>query len=94
MSNEYKLNTDKSVAVSYDTFFNEDLSTCPKGVKVQLLGAGGVAVYSQYKGEDFWIGWCPVPKRAPKQSLEELEGELKAMGYNLDELDKDNPYNN
>lgn len=97
MSNEYKLNAEKTVAVSHDTFFNEDMSTCPKGTKVQLLGAGGVAVYGQYKGEDFWIGWCPVPRRAPEPEPTHETGNaalknLKALGYDLDELEKDSPY--
>lgn len=60
----HKLNGDQSVAVATDVFFNEDMATCPIGVKVQLLGAGGVATYGSYNGRDtFWIGWAPVPKR-------------------------------
>ncbi|AXY83356.1 hypothetical protein [Acidovorax phage ACPWH] len=60
----HKLNADQSVAVATDVFFNEDMTTCPVGLKVQLLGAGGVATYGTYNGRDtFWIGWAPVPKR-------------------------------
>lgn len=59
----HKLNADQTVAVATDVFWNEDMSTCPRGAKVQLLGAGGVAVYGDYHGDPFWVGWCPLPKR-------------------------------
>lgn len=62
----YHLNGNKSVAVSNEVFWNEDMTQCPRGVKVQLLGQGGVAVYAQYVLDDrFWIGWAPLPKRRP-----------------------------
>jgi len=39
------------------------LSTCPRGAKVQLLGAGGVAMYGEYHGkEKFYTHWAPLPK--------------------------------
>lgn len=62
----HKLNADQTVAVSTDVYWNEDMSTCPRGVKVQLLGVGGVAVYREYHGDPFWVGWAPVPKRRRK----------------------------
>lgn len=40
------------------------MSTCPRGCKVQLKGAGGVAQYGHYTGkpdDDFWAGWAPLP---------------------------------
>ncbi len=38
------------------------MSNCPVDVKVQLLNAGGVAVYSLYNGKPgFWRGWAPLP---------------------------------
>ena len=62
-----QLNSDQTVSVDPDYFWRA-METCPRGVKVQLLGAGGVALYSQYNGTDkFWRGWAPLPKRAPKQ---------------------------
>lgn len=60
------LNSSKSVAVADDYFFNEDMAQCPHGVKVQLLGQGGVASYGHYNGDPFWIGWAPVPRRRPR----------------------------
>lgn len=62
----HKLNADQTVAVATDVFWNEDMSACPRGAKVQLLGAGGVAVYGDYHGDPFWVGWCPLPKRRRK----------------------------
>lgn len=60
----HRLNADQTVAVATDVFWNEDMATCPRGAKVQLLGAGGVASYGVYNGRDpFWVGWAPVPKR-------------------------------
>ena len=59
----YKLNSDKTVAVS-GTQYWEPIETCPRGVKVQLLGAGGVAAYAQYDGRNrFWVGWAPLPRK-------------------------------
>ena len=59
----HKLNADQTVAVATDVFWNEDTTTCPRGAKVQLLGAGGVAVYGDYHGDPFWQAWAPLPKR-------------------------------
>ena len=59
----HKLNADQTVAVATDVFWNEDMSTCPRGTKCQMLGEGGVAVYGTYHGDSFWIGWAPLPKR-------------------------------
>ena len=61
------LNRDKTVAVATDYFWNDDMTECPRGVKVQLLGKSGVAVYGQWNGtDDFWVAWAPLPKRRPK----------------------------
>ena len=59
-----KFNSDQTVAVSTIVYW-EPISTCPQGVKVQLLGVGGVAAYGIYqRGDDnFWIGWSAVPAR-------------------------------
>jgi hypothetical protein len=56
---------DSSAEVAVDKFYHfQPMNTCPIGVKVQLLGDGGVAVYSQYNGKDtFWQGWAPVPTK-------------------------------
>ena len=62
----HKLNADQTVAVATDVFWNEDMSTCPRGTKCQLLGEGGVASYGTYHGDPFWQAWAPLPKRREK----------------------------
>lgn len=59
----HKLNADQTVAVATDVFWNEDMRQAPRGCKIQLLGVGGVAMYHEYRGDPFWVGWAPVPKR-------------------------------
>lgn len=55
--------SDNKVAVDVDYYWQE-MSTCPTGVKVQLLNFGGVALYGIYDGKnDFWLNWAPLPKR-------------------------------
>ncbi len=60
------LNSNRTVAVDPDYYW-QPMTTCPRGVKCQLLGRGGVAVYGTYNGKDtFWQCWAPLPKRKPK----------------------------
>lgn len=48
-------------------FWNEDMDSCPRGLKVQLMGAGGIAVYGIYDGRTlFYRAWCPVPAWRPR----------------------------
>lgn len=52
------------------TYFWQPMSTCPLSKKVQLLGAGGVAVYGSWDGKTtWWQGWAPLPK-VPKEMKE------------------------
>ena len=57
----HTLNKDGTVAVAVDTYWLP-INTAPRGVKVQLLGKGGVATYGTYYGDKFWMHWCPLPK--------------------------------
>ena len=51
-----KLTNDKAAAVD-QTYFWQPLETCPLSAKVQLLTAGGVAVYGQYnRGQAGYVG--------------------------------------
>jgi hypothetical protein len=56
----YHLNGSGSVAVGTERFIR-DFTMCPRGVKVQLLNPGGVALYGVYDGDPQWQGWYPVP---------------------------------
>lgn len=60
----FKLSADGEVAVSTVVRLSKDMTACPRGAKVQLLGAGGVLSYGVYDGDPFWIEWAPLPKRA------------------------------
>lgn len=58
-----KIDSTGTVAVD-QAYFWQPMETCPRGVKVQLLGAGGVAMYGQYNGRDtFYTHWAPLPKK-------------------------------
>lgn len=60
----HKINTDRTVAVAIDYFWIPIDKETPRGVKIQLLGAGGVAMYTHYNGVDpFFTHWAPLPKR-------------------------------
>lgn len=68
LTSDHKLNGDATVAVSNEVFWNSDMAACPRGVKVQLLGIGGVAVYGVYDGKDpFFVEWAPLPRHKPKE---------------------------
>ena len=59
----FEINSSNTVAVDREYYW-QPMDTCPRGVKVQLLGAGGVAVYGQYHGKDpWWTHWAPLPVR-------------------------------
>lgn len=60
----YRLNSEKSVAVANNYQLRKDMPSCPRGVKVLLLGAGGALTLGQYAGERFWHQWAPLPSRA------------------------------
>lgn len=58
----YRLDKSGKVMVDQEYFW-QPISTCPRGVKVQLLGEGGVAMYGQYNGKDeFYTHWAALPK--------------------------------
>jgi hypothetical protein len=61
----YRVNQDHAVVVATDYYWLP-MDTCPRGMKVQLLNMGGVAVYGQYDGKyPHWQGWAPLPKKPP-----------------------------
>lgn len=61
----HRITTDGAAAVAVDYYWLP-MESCPRGVKVQLLNPGGVAIYGTYSGvEADWLGWAPCPKRRP-----------------------------
>lgn len=73
----HTINTNNTVAVSTDVFWKPIDQNTPRGVKLQLLGEGGVAVYGSYHGDKFWTHWCPLPK-------------IPGVLYNVHNLTKEN----
>jgi hypothetical protein len=52
-----------NVAVDQDYYW-QPMETCPTGVKVQLLGGGGLPLYGIWDGKDkFYTDWAPLPKK-------------------------------
>lgn len=61
----HTLNSAQTVAVAKYVYWQPIDAETPRGVKLQLLGKGGVAVYSEYQHNDkFWTHWAPLPRRA------------------------------
>ena len=59
----FKLNTDRSVAVDQDYFWKRIDKDTPRGVKLQLLTQGGIAVHGHWDGQtSFYTHWTPLPK--------------------------------
>tara|TARA_R110002126_G_scaffold54971_7_gene148373 strand:+ start:1244 stop:1429 length:186 start_codon:yes stop_codon:yes gene_type:complete len=53
----------EGIAVDHEYFW-QSMQSCPAEVKVQLLNAGGVAVYGTWDGKsNFWQAWAPLPKK-------------------------------
>ena len=57
-----KLTNDRAAAVDQNYYWQPP-HTCPLSTKVQLLTAGGVAVYGHYTPGGGYLGWAPLPKR-------------------------------
>ncbi len=59
----HTINSTGTAAVATDYYWIPIDANTPRGVKLQLLGQGGVAQYSNYHGDAFWSHWAPLPKR-------------------------------
>jgi hypothetical protein len=61
-----KHSSDGAAAVDTEYFWRP-ISTCPAGVKVQLINRdAGSAIYGVYckvhNAKEFWTHWAPLPK--------------------------------
>lgn len=57
-----RINSDRTVAVSEQNEW-QPMETCPRGVRVWVLGKGGCATTEVYDGKNpFWLGWFDYPK--------------------------------
>ena len=59
----HKIDSTGTAAVATDYYWIRINKDTPRGVKLQLLGRGGVAQYTSYYGDPFWTHWAPLPKR-------------------------------
>jgi hypothetical protein len=58
------------------------MNTCPRGVKVQLLGTGGVAMYGIFsKPDGFFTHWAPLPKVPKEKNMTTLEPPTDIAAY-------------
>lgn len=66
---QFKLNRDRSTAVALDHYWIPIGADTPRGVKLLLLGAGGVAQLGLWDGKTkFWTHWVPMPKKREVQN--------------------------
>ena len=62
----HTINRQHQVAVATDYYWIPIDSQTPRGVKLQLLTVGGVAIYGHWDGRStFYTHWAPMPKRPP-----------------------------
>jgi hypothetical protein len=74
-----EINSARTVAVDREYYW-QPMDTCPRGVKVQLLGAGGVAVYGQYHGKDpWWTHWAPAARQILRRTPVEVRQPINQM---------------
>jgi hypothetical protein len=68
---QYKLDSTETTAVATEFYWLPINNDTPRGVKVLLLGRGGVASLGHYHhkpGEsEFWTHWAPLPRIKPCQ---------------------------
>lgn len=65
---DYSINAAATVAVSNEVYLEPCDHKTPRGVKLQLLTAGGVLVYGHYNGDRFYTHWAPCPRRRKEVS--------------------------
>ena len=60
----HTINNAGTVAVATDYYWNPVTQATPRGVKLQLLTVGGVAIYGLWMGEaTHYTHWAPLPKK-------------------------------
>jgi hypothetical protein len=74
MANEnqsHKINSAGTAAVAESYYWMPCGPDTPIGVKLQLLGAGGVAIYGMYNPKvKFYTHWAPLPRRRHGEASE------------------------
>ena len=66
---QHKLDSTKAAVVSTDYYWIPIDANTPTGVKILLLGRGGVASLGQYVHRptetQFWTHWAALPRKRP-----------------------------
>ena len=69
MESKFRLDSTRTAVVSQDYYWIPIDHTTPTGVKILLLGRGGVASLGQYvhrpNETQFWDFWAPLPRKRP-----------------------------
>jgi hypothetical protein len=69
MENKFRLDSTKAAVVSDDYYWIPIDASTPTGVKILLLGRGGVASLGQYvhrpNETQFWTHWAALPRKRP-----------------------------
>jgi hypothetical protein len=67
MENKFRLDSTKAAVVANDYYWIPINASTPTGVKILLLGRGGVASLGQYvhrPGQtQFWTHWAALPRK-------------------------------
>lgn len=80
------MTTNKDAIVDPDYFW-QPIDTCPTGPKVLLLNRAGLASTGRLekRGDDWWIGWSPLPKIPPAMK-EIIEAGYRPRSSNIGAL--------
>jgi hypothetical protein len=65
----HTINNHHGVAVATDYYWIPVDNNTPRGVKLQLLTKGGVAVHGVYFGDEFYTHWTPLPKKPKHENI-------------------------
>jgi len=58
--------TTNQEAITDPGLFWRTMEDCPTGPRILLLNKAGIAQTGRWEGkDDWWVGWCPLPKIPP-----------------------------
>jgi hypothetical protein len=64
---KFKLDSTRTAMVSHEYYWIPVDPSTPTGVKILMLGRGGVASLGQYRHRpnetQFWTHWAPLPRK-------------------------------
>lgn len=81
-----QVTSDGAAVVDTEYFWIPVDKDTPRGSKLQLLGQGGVAIYSIYNGDKFWTHWCPLPKKRNSNTIRKVKPYPSVVPDDIEEL--------